>query len=281
VRAIALDGILDPFGWSQDSAVPFSLRVGSQKATSDALRFFLDGCKAAGERCAFSGGDPVAEFDRVMARLRKGPVTVDLGDGPTAFTYAQIVNIMRDVLGFPPGWASTAQALAAMRDAIDGEPKALAAAVAQPEPVPNGFEARLAIACSEQTGPRLPQLWPLAARLADLQTPYFGASWAYVSEPCSTWPAFDRDRYTGPYTKATSAPLLLITARYDAAAPYARARALAQALPGARLLTVEGAGHTQAVIDSACADAALERYLVKQQLPAPEATCAQDSDPFA
>ncbi len=78
-----------------------------------------------------------------------------------------------------------------------------------------------------------------------------------------------------------SAPLMLINARYDAAASYARARALAQAPPGARLLTVEGAGHTQEAIDSACADAAIERYLVKQQLPAPGATCAQDTDPFS
>ena len=49
VRAIALDSILDPFGWSQESAVPFSLRVGRKRATSDALRFFLESCKRAGE----------------------------------------------------------------------------------------------------------------------------------------------------------------------------------------------------------------------------------------
>src|SRR3954467_11272823 len=137
VRGFALDGILDPFGWSQDSAVPFSLRVGSQRATSDALRFFLDSCKAAGERCAFSAGDPVAEFDRVMARLKRGPVELDLGDGPVPFTYADVVNIMRDVLGFPPAWASMAGALAALRDTIDGEakPKALALPAPAPEPV--------------------------------------------------------------------------------------------------------------------------------------------------
>jgi pimeloyl-ACP methyl ester carboxylesterase len=284
VRAIALDGILDPFGWSQESAVPFSLRVGSQRATSDALRFFLTSCKQAGERCAFSAGDPVAEFDRVMARLKRGPVELDFGDGPVPITYAQVVNIMRDVLGFPPAWASTAGDLAFLRDTIDGEanPKAKALAAQAPEQdFANGFEAKLGIACADQAGPRLPQLWPLAARLADLQAPYFGASWAWISEPCSTWPGLDRDRYSGPYTKATSAPLMLINARYDAAASYTRARALANALPGARLLTIEGAGHTQEAIDSACADAAIERYLVKQQLPAPNATCGQDTDPFS
>jgi pimeloyl-ACP methyl ester carboxylesterase len=217
-----------------------------------------------------------------MARLKRGPVELDLGDGPVPVTYAEVVNIMRDVLGFPPAWASMAHDLATLRDTIDGEAKPKALAAQAPEPVlDNGLEAKLGIACADQSGPRVPQLWPLAARLADLQAPYFGASWAWISEPCATWPGFDRDRYTGPYTKPTSAPLLLINARYDAAASYARARALAQALPGARLLTIEGAGHTQEAIDSACADAAIERYLVKQQLPAPNATCAQDTDPFS
>jgi hypothetical protein len=43
---------------------------------------------------------------------------------------------------------------------------------------------------------------------------------------------------------------------------------------------VEGAGHTEEVIDSACADAAIERYVIAQQLPADGTACAQDTDPF-
>ena len=92
-----------------------------------------------------------------MARLRKGPI------GP--FTYAQVVNIMRDVLGFTPGWKSTAEALAAARD---GELGTQAAAAEE-----NGDGAKLAIACSETDNPRIPALWPLAARIADHFTPYF------------------------------------------------------------------------------------------------------------
>ena len=173
VRALVLDGVLESTTW-MNGIGPFSLRVGSQEASSRALRYFLDTCKQAGPRCAFSDGDPVKEFDALMARLRSEPI------GP--FTYADVVNIMRDVLGFTPGWKSTAESLAAARD---GDIPAAAAARRQAGP----DDAKLAIACGETDNPRFPQLWPLAARIADHFTPYFGASWAYISQACATWPA--------------------------------------------------------------------------------------------
>ena len=46
-------------------------------------------------------------------------------------------------------------------------------------------------------------LWPLAARVADHFTPYFGASWAYISQACATWPGRDADRYAGPFNRKT------------------------------------------------------------------------------
>ena len=62
--------MLDSAAWTTGLG-PFSLRVGSQQASSRALRYFLDTCKPAGPACAFSDGDPVAEFDALMARLRR------------------------------------------------------------------------------------------------------------------------------------------------------------------------------------------------------------------
>ena len=78
---------------------------------------------------------------------------------------------------------------------------------------------------------------------------------------------FDRDRYTGPFDRKTAAPLLLVNARYDAFSSLARARKVADSMPGARLLTVDGPGHTLEGTDSACADRAVERYLVAGKLP--------------
>jgi pimeloyl-ACP methyl ester carboxylesterase len=288
VRAIVLDGVLDPVGWttgrgSLDALRPFSLRVGSQQASSRALRYFLESCDKAGPACAFSAGDPVAEFDALMEGLRKAPVQL----GPDTFTYADVVNIMRDVLGFTPGWPSTAAALAAGRAAQTGKAvsaagrAAVSAATGEaPADHDNGGEAKLAVACGETDNPGRPALWPLFARAADRLTPYFGASWAYISQACATWPGRDADRYAGPFNRKTSAPLLLVNSRFDAASSHKRAQLVERTLGSARLLTVEGAGHTQATIDSPCADGAIERYLIAGQLPAAGAVCADQADPF-
>jgi hypothetical protein len=128
-----------------------------------------------------------------MARLRSAPI------GPV--TYADVVNIMRDVLGFPPAWQSTAADLAAVRD---GKLPAARAAATAEEAGPD--DAKLAIACGETDNPRLPGLWPLSARVADHFTPYFGSSWAYISQACATWPGRDADRYAGPFNRRTPAP---------------------------------------------------------------------------
>jgi len=202
-----------------------------------------------------------------MARLRVAPI------GP--FTYADVVNIMRDVLGFTPGWPSTAEALASLRDGNVPAARSAAADQAGPD------DAKLAIACSETDNPRLPQVWPLAAAVADRFRPYFGASWAYISQACATWPARDADRYAGPFNRPTAAPLLLVNSRFDAASSYERAQVVERTLADARLLTIEGAGHTQGTIDSPCADQAIERYLIGGVLPAPGAVCADQRDPWA
>ena len=148
---------------------------------------------------------------RIVGRADDGDslecLVVEL-DG-TTFTYADVVNIMRDVLGFEPGWPSTAGALAAVRAVQSGQPVSAKTARAAAAALDNGAEAKLAIACSETNNPRLPQLWPLAAAFADRVTPYFGASWAYISQACATWPARDLDRYAGPFDRKTAAPLLL------------------------------------------------------------------------
>ena len=55
---------------------------------------------------------------------------------------------------------------------------------------------------------------------------------------------------------------------------------MANALARARLLTVDGYGHSVLLNPSACADGYISRYVVDGTLPPAGAVCPQDQPPF-
>jgi hypothetical protein len=99
--------------------------------------------------------------------------------------------------------------------------------------------------------------------------PHVGSPTAWTSEPCATWPARDRDRYTGPFNRRISAPILIVGTRYDPATPYENAQAVAGQLPRSRLLTLDGWGHV-ALDKSSCIASHVDRYLVPAPCHRPE-----------
>jgi pimeloyl-ACP methyl ester carboxylesterase len=62
VRALLVDGVLDPIAWSTGTdatrSLPFSTRLGSAQGTYATLRQFFSLCNEAGANCAFSDGSP-------------------------------------------------------------------------------------------------------------------------------------------------------------------------------------------------------------------------------
>ncbi len=66
--------------------------------------------------------------------------------------------------------------------------------------------------------------------------------------------------------------------RFDPATPYEHVAPFAAHYPDARVLTVEGWGHTT-LARSSCADAAIARYLRDGEAE-PAAMCPQDLVPF-
>jgi pimeloyl-ACP methyl ester carboxylesterase len=198
-------------------------------------------------------------------------------------TYADIVTLTVKLLFDPPqSWAELAGNLQALYQASSpaahtaSPPAAAAAAAAGYD---NQDEALAAVTCADTNNLRDPFAWPPVARQRDRRFGPFGSFWAYLSEPCATWPAADRDRYTGPFYRRTSAPVLIIGTRFDPATPYANARTVARQLPGSRLLTLDGWGHV-ALGKSACIAGYVDRYLVGLALPPPGTTCRPDQRPF-
>jgi hypothetical protein len=74
--------------------------------------------------------------------------------------------------------------------------------------------------------------------------------------------------------------VLVIGNTFDPATPYEGAVAMANDLARARLLTVDGYGHTVLLNPSACASTYESSYFVDGTLPPPGTVCQQDQQPF-
>jgi hypothetical protein len=143
---------------------------------------------------------------------------------------------------------------------------------------PNFLEGFPGVACADSDNPASYDAWVDAGIAADA-TSYFGRVWTWASSVCAEWPAADEDRYTGPFTSATTSPVLIVGARWDPATRYEGAVIAHDLLANSALLTVDSWGHTS-LFTSFCADAAIAAYLIDGTTPAPGTVCAQDLVPW-
>ena len=286
VRAVVLDGVLDPVAWAtgraDGSLLPFSTRLRSHLGAEATLDQFLQLCRQAGPACAFSAGSPRARLDALLLRLLAHPLVLP---GPTTVTYAQVISLLLGSLYEPANWPSLAATLRSLDEQTNPAAAALlvrdlAARLAGPAPYDNANDAFVSVSCADTDNPRDAFAWPRAANQAGRAAPRFAAIWTYTSQPCATWPVTDDDRFAGPFTARTSTPVLLVGNLYDPATAYSGAQAVAGQLPRARLLTLAGWGHTS-LGKSTCVDGYVARYLIDQLLPPVGAVCAPDQRPFA
>jgi pimeloyl-ACP methyl ester carboxylesterase len=295
VRALIVDGVLDPVAWStgrgdQARTLPFSTRLRSAKGAYQTLREFLRLCDAGGPNCAFSEGNPARRFDRLARRLLREPVEfIDPASGETILvTYAELIGTTLGVLYDPsvwPLWAEILQQLDELTSpaAAAADLNALRArfgVALQQEDYPNFVEGFPGVACSETRNPDNVAAWSRAARAQDRQFPYFGRPWTWLSSICEPWPGWDDDHFDGPWDHSTANPVLVIGNRFDPATPYHGAVTVDRLLPRSRLLTLAGWGHTS-LFTSACVDAYVNTYLLTSRVPPKGTVCAPDVVPFA
>jgi pimeloyl-ACP methyl ester carboxylesterase len=303
VRAITLDGDVDPVQWSTGTGgtarwLGTPLRLGSDRSSAATLDAFLDRCgRAAVSACAFSAGSPAAthaKFDALLERVSARPVTV-LGTTFTkAVTMTAVLELLQEVQAIPSvsaGWPGLAALLQAewtrTTDAPPTGAPGPAPSVVGPDTPwtsvatpPPGLASRYGVACTDSANPRVPAEYAAQAAFATARSGVVGPHWAWIEEACAQWPVRSPDRYTGPWNRPTAAPILLVANTVDPATPYHGAVALSHDLANARLLTVDGFGHTAFTNHSACVDAFESAYFVTGALPGPGAVCQQDQPPF-
>lgn len=112
VRAVVIDGVLDPVAWAGTPAtasIPQTERLKSGEGASKALHEILARCAAAGpDLCLTAGlGDPETVYADVVASLKAQPVVLTDENGEPLFevTYAIFTAFLLSDLYAPDGYA--------------------------------------------------------------------------------------------------------------------------------------------------------------------------------
>ena len=298
VRAVAIDGVVDPNLWvgrTGNKYAPTFDRIKSPDAAYKALRELLVRCdKAGGQLCAFAAGDPVKNFDVIAQRLRAKPVVIEDPElGEQRITYADVIGLVLNLLYYPDGYTVIADVLTELWTlteppaAVRAQGRAAAAKALVQKiralgfPYENGLEAQATVMCTDTPGPKDAADFPALAAASDKRAPYFGRPWSWATAWCArnTWTVQDEDAYKGPFTKRTVKPVLVVGNYWDPATNYSGAVGAAKLLPNSRLLSSDNWGHT-AYGTSACATGAIDGYLLSGKLPAVGAVCVGDIQPF-
>ncbi len=303
VRAVALDGIVDPqalVGTPATADVPVFDRIGSAAASYRALHELLERCQQAGQsRCSFASvvsstdADTQARFDRLADQLRAHPLHLAApGISATTYTYPNLIHDTEQWLHDPDGYlgidadlTDLAQLTAPGPD-HDAIVRRFLARHPVGQPVPgydNHLEAESGTLCADGLHATDAASWPAAAAAADRSAKYFGAEFAWATVQCArnTWTTQDEDVYRGPFDHRTAAPVLVVGDLWDPATSYDSAVKVARMLPNSRLVTSDSWGHG-ALLTSACVDNAVFDYLIDPLAPAPKTTlCRGDVQPFA
>jgi pimeloyl-ACP methyl ester carboxylesterase len=297
IRAMVLDGVINPPSYTSaghsDADVGGSdttsfLRILSPQGSTAALDQFLTRCAEVGtDYCSFAAESAAvtrAKFATLMDRLRAEPVIAQGPAGTLTVTYSLVVDTVRGALYAAPLWSGLAQGLQRLEegDAVGFLEATHNLGGPLPTEYHNTQEATPASNCVDADSPRDPDQFKAMVQRAEERTPYFGAAWAYIVQPCLFWTAEDADRYTGPWNVPTSATILLISRVYDPATPHTGAVAASQTLANARLLTIDGWGHSYFEGGlSTCANEIMTTYLIDLHLPAPDTACPEDAPPFS
>lgn len=292
VRAMVLDGPIDPRAWSGvGSKQVLNARMLQPRGGHEAFAELWRLCEEAGPaECPTAGlGDAADVAERVLTAIQETPVELPVGDG-TTFTYTYDLLLMDTFFSMygVDGYRTLANLygyLATELGVVEGV-RARSAGPALPDL--SSFHRRvedypsvgtqLATVCADVTTPRNPWAYPRQVRELNERYPHFGLLRGAVGLHCGFMPIEDEDAWTGPWRQSAQAPVLVIGTRFDPATHYAHTAPYASLWPDARVLTVEGYGHTTQSVGSPCAHEAVADYLVHLRA-AKQATC-QGAEPF-
>jgi hypothetical protein len=278
--------VLNPILWSSGWQIR-SDRVATEEVFDEFLRL----CDEAGEACAFTApGGSAARWDALREALRDESLVFPDG---FVYTYDLLIADSAGAMYVPEFWAGPegfAAFLDLLADAVLGDQAVAAEAAAlrarlveQLRPptreadYPNGLDAYSGNQCADTEYPSRFAVWYAVDRYAAAGSEW-GPFWWWGNAGCAGWPV-NEDRYTGPWTARTSAPVLVVDNYFDPATDDDGAQATNRLLRGSGLLSYAGWGHT-AYGRSACTTDYTNAYLLDGTLPPEGTVCPANPNPF-
>jgi len=294
VRALVVDGVLDPIAWTtgnpgEGDTIPFSTRLRSDMGAMATLNEFFRLCDENPATCAFSGGS-ADRYAALAANLRAAPIQVVFPDGSLlVFTYQDLIGNSLGAMYDSFSWPDFALFLAGVESLAPPQQLGTLLYAVWDDlgyinkrgfpHYPNYVEGFPGVACADSDNPDNYDAWWQAAQQAEATYGYFGPLWTYASSICAAWPGQQFDRYIGPFTANTANPVLVVGNFFDPATRYQGAQTVAGLLPNSRLISLNGWGHVSLFL-SQCMDQAVSDYLLAGSLPPDGTVCNQDLIPF-
>ena len=271
VGRFVLDGVLPPDETSEELALDQA--VGFERAT-----------RAWAEDCADSGDCPLGNSaDEVMQRLRDLLRQLDaqplpMRDGRESELTEGWASLGVAQAMYDQGqWSQLSDALGqVVRDHNGTKLMQLADAYAHRDAngryQDNLLESFYSISCLDHPDSPDPADYEKRAQAFEAKAPTFGAFMAWGTQVCGEWPV-KSGRAPHKITAEGSDPIVVVGTTRDPATPYESSVRLRDQLANARLLTMDGDGHTAYMRHNDCIDKAINDYYTAGKVPADGTKC--------
>lgn len=253
-----------------DSPVPNTLGLGNIFARN------LDNALAAqfalcneDKACSGKLGDPRAELQSLLSRLRANPVQVTYNDASTGEEKTgtldgdTVAGLVRMYAYMPAAAALLPQliheanqgrhaGLMALAQMLKGEMK---------DAIAMGMQ--MSVVCTEDAGSFTP-------RAEDADTVLGNRTTEAMAEVCALWPKGEKPADFNTALKG-DLPTLILTGEFDPVTPPKYGEEIAKTLPNARWLNLKGQGHS--VIGAGCMPKLFAQFIEKADAKALDAKC--------